>query len=259
VELERRYRRPILSSMHAGHSFGLVGGGLAGTAAAAAHMPVAAHFAATAATGLLVGIGATRWLVREPATGARSALRRPEGRLLLLGLIAFCAFLLDGAAYNWSAVHLRTERDAGFGVAALAFTLFSLALAVGRLAGDRLVARFGRVRVVQGSGVVAAAGATLAIAAPAAAPSLAGWTLFGLGLAAVAPTVLGAATSAGRAPPAGNIAAVTTVGYLGSFSGPPAIGALAGLASLSSALGLLIAVSLLLSALARPALAGRRG
>jgi MFS family permease len=258
VELERRYRRPILSSMHAGHSFGLVAGGLAGTAAAAAGLPVAAHLGATAALGLLAGIAAVRRLVREPASDGRAGLVHPGGRLVPLGLIAFCAFMLDGAAYNWSAVHLRSERDAGFGLAALAFTLFSLALAVGRLAGDRLVTRLGRVRVVQGCGLVAAGGSTLAIAAQATGPSLAGWALFGLGLSVIAPTVLGAAPEAGRGPAAVSIAAVTTVGYLGSFTGPPAIGALAGLTGLSAALGLLVVVSGVMSLLARPGLAARR-
>jgi hypothetical protein len=50
------------------------------------------------------------------------------------------------------------------------------------------------------------------------------------------------------------IAAVTTVGYLGSFTGPPLIGALATLGSLSAALGLLVAVSAAAALLARPAL-----
>src|SRR5687767_10282957 len=30
VEIERRYERPVLSSLHAGHSFGMVAGGLVG-------------------------------------------------------------------------------------------------------------------------------------------------------------------------------------------------------------------------------------
>jgi hypothetical protein len=51
------------------------------------------------------------------------------------------------------------------------------------------------------------------------------------------------------------IAAVTTVGYLGLFAGPPLIGVLAGFSSLPAALWLLVAVSLLLTGLARPALA----
>jgi MFS family permease len=244
IELERRYRRPLLSGLHAGHPFGLVAGGLAGSAAAAAGVSVSTHLGAVAVVSLGTGVGATYWLVPDRA-GRRgpSTFSRPSGPLLGLGLIAFCAFLLDGAAYNWSAVHLSSEHGAGAGLAAGAFTLFSLTLAVGRLFGDRLVQRFDRVRVVQGCGAVAAAGSALAIAAPAAGPSLAGWALFGLGLAALAPTVLGAAPAAGHGSPAAAIAAVTTVGYLGSFTGPPLVGALAEAGSLTAALGLLVAVS----------------
>jgi hypothetical protein len=47
---------------------------------------------------------------------------------------------------------------------------------------------------------------------------------------------------------------VTTVGYLGSFTGPPLIGALAEVAGLSAALGLLVIVGLLMARLAGPAL-----
>ena len=78
---------------------------------------------------------------------------------------------------------------------------------------------------------------------PGAQAGLAGWALFGLGLAALAPTVLGAAPAAGQGPPAAAIAAVTTVGDLGSFTGPPLVGALAEAGSLSAALGLLVVVS----------------
>jgi MFS family permease len=167
----------------------------------------------------------------------------PGGPLAGVAAIAFCAFLVDGTASNWSAVHLRSEHGASEGLAAAAFTLFSLALAVGRLFGDRLVARVGRVRVVRACGVVAAAGSTIAMAAPTAAVGLAGWALFGLGLATLAPTVLGAAPAAGGGSPAVAIASVTTVGYLGSFTGPPLVGALAEAGSLSAALALLVAVS----------------
>jgi hypothetical protein len=55
--------------------------------------------------------------------------------------------------------------------------------------------------------------------------------------------VLGAAPEARAGSPAVAIAAVTTVGYLGSFTGPPLVGLLAGAGSLSAALGLLVAVS----------------
>ena len=58
----------------------------------------------------------------------------------------------------------------------------------------------------------------------------------------------------GDAAPATAIAAVTTIGYLGSFSGPPALGAFAQVTDLSTSLIALVVVSAILGVLARPAL-----
>jgi MFS family permease len=255
VELERRYDRPLLSGLHAGHPVGLVAGGLTGVLAAGAGVPVGTHLAATAIFGLVAGVAATRWLVREEPAEAPAGPGRPGRRLALLGLVAFCAFLLDGGASNWSAVHLTSERGAAQATAAAGFTAFALAIAAGRLGGDALVARLGRVRVVQAGGLVAGAGAVVAILAPGTALAIAGWTLLGLGVATLAPTVLGAAAGTpGVAAPVA-IAAVSTIGYLGSFTGPPLVGALAQLTSLSAALSLFVVVGAAAALLARPALA----
>src|SRR3954469_9553803 len=259
VELERRTGRPLLSGMHAGHSFGLAAGALAGTLAAAAGVPVRAHFAATAAAGIVAGILATRALVRDDAAGAGPRFAWPRGPLALLGPVAFFAFLVDGAAYNWIAVQLRTERGAPPGLAAAAFMVYALTLTGGRVAGDRLVAPHGRARVVRTAALLAATGALLAVAGPGVATALAGWALFGLGVATIAPTVLGAAPNAAAVPPAVAIGAVTTVGYAGSFAGPPAIGALAGATGLDAALGLLTGAAALATVVGARALRGRSG
>jgi MFS family permease len=105
------------------------------------------------------------------------------------------------------------------------------------------VARFGRLRVVRAGGLVAAAGALAVAAGPGAALGLAGWATLGAGLAAIAPAVLGATPAASPAPLPVAIAAVTTLGYLGSFTGPPLVGALAEVTGLSAALGLLVAAA----------------
>jgi hypothetical protein len=244
IELERRYRRPILSGLHAAHPLGMLAGGLGGTTAAAAGLAVLPHFALAATAGLLTGLAATRWLVTEPRRPRQPLLARPSGRLLVLGAIAFCAFLLDGAASNWSAAHLHGAHAASPALAAAGFSALTAALALARLTGDRLIARLGRRLVVQASGLVAAAGAILVVAAPTAPVALLGWATLGAGLAAIAPAVLGAVPSAtGLAPPVA-VAAVTTLGYLGSFTGPPLVGALAELTGLSTALGLLVAAAL---------------
>jgi MFS family permease len=261
VELERRYRRPILSGLHAAHPLGMLAGGLAGTGAAAADVALLPHLGPAGAAGLVAGTAATRWLVDEPRRPRQPLLARPSGRLLALGAVAFCAFLLDGTANNWSAVHLHGERGASPAVAAAGFSAFTAAVAAGRLAGDRLIARFGRVAIVRASGLVAAAGAAAVVAAPTAAGGLAGWAVLGAGLATIAPAVLGATPGVSRAPLPVAIAAVTSLGYLGSFTGPPLIGALAELTGLSAALGLLVAAAAVPALLAARALepgAGRR-
>src|SRR3954447_11598180 len=260
VELERRAGRPLLSGLHAGHSLGLAAGGLAGTLAAAAGVPVTAHFAVTAAVGVAAGAGATTRLAEERPPSGERRCAVPRGPLALLGLIAFCAFLLDGTGYNWLAVQLRSEHGAASGLVAAAFMLYAVTLAAGRLAGDRLVARLGRRAVVRAAALVAAAGVALAVAGPGVAAALAGWALYGLGLATIAPTVLGAAPGAADgAAPAVAIAAVTTVGYLGSFTGPPAIGGLASATGLDAAIALLAGGACLTTLLAARALRGRSG
>lgn len=254
VEIERRLGRPILSGLHAAHSLGVLAGAGAGFAAASAGLPAALHFGAAAAPAALCGLAAPARLLDTRQPGGGRGFTRPTRRVALLGLLAFCAFLCEGGGNDWSAVHVRTRHDTGEGVAAAAFLAFALALALGRLAGDRAVARFGRARCIRAAGLTAAAGVGLAIAAPAAAPALAGWALIGAGLALLAPAIIGAAPAvAGSAAPAA-IAGVTACGYLGSFTGPPLIGAAAELTSLPAALGVLAAAAVTIAALAPRAL-----
>jgi hypothetical protein len=89
--------------------------------------------------------------------------------------------------------------------------------------------------------------------------ALAGWVAFGAGLAPVAPVVLGAAAGAATLPSAVAIAAVTTVGYVGSFTGPPLVGALAAPLGLTAAMALMATAACFAALLARPAFGGARG
>ncbi|TDC52966.1 MFS transporter [Jiangella ureilytica] len=258
VDLERRLARPLLSSLHAWGSVGLVVGGLAGTAVAAG-VPVTVHFAVTAAGGLLLVAVAVHWFVREEAGPARTGFARPDRGLAVLGLIAFCAFLVDGTAYQWSAVQLRADKDAGATLAAAGFTVFAVGVAIGRFAAGRVLDRHGPRRTVQAAGLVVVAGTALAAVPSSAVLSLAGWGVIGTGVAALAPVVLAAAPDAGRMPAPAAIAAVTTVGYLGSFTGPLIIGPVADVSSISVALGLLAVAGLATTVLARTVSAWRGG
>src|SRR5215208_614749 len=177
AELERRAGRPLLAGMHAGHGFGVLAGALGGAAAAAAGLAPAPHFALVATVALPVTLVAARAAPQAGKVGRDHPRLRGTA---VLGAVAFCAFLRDGAAYTWIAVHLR-EGGAGAAHAAAGVAAFAAALAGGRLVSDRLVARHGRRAVVAGGAILTAAGAVLALAAPQPAFILAGWALYGLG------------------------------------------------------------------------------
>jgi MFS family permease len=254
-EVERRYARPILSSFHAGWSFGgLVGAGIGALAAWAGAEPVP-HFAAVAvvvgAIGLLVSGALLPGGADRPASPPR--LARPPRRLVLLAVLAFCGLFAEGAAADWSAVYLAGPLDAGAGLAALGFAAFSLAMAGFRLLGDTLTTRWGAVALMRRGALLAGGGlgAALLIGHPAAA--LIGFACMGAGLAAVVPVAFRAAGSLPGVPAGAGIAALTTVGYTAFVVGPPVIGFVAELVGLPTALGIVVVLLGMLAALAAEA------
>jgi MFS family permease len=139
---------------------------------------------------------------------------------------------------DWSVLYMRDALRASPATAALGFAAFSLAMAVGRLTGDRIVGRFGAVGVLSPGAATAAGALGLALIAGQPAVGVLGFAAVGLGLANLIPVVFGAA---GRLPefPAGvGIAAVSTAGYCGFLAGPPLIGLVAEGAGLTTGLAL---------------------
>jgi len=175
----------------------------------------------------------------------------PRGIVLVLGLLCFISFLAEGSMLDWSAVFLRDVRGFSAASAGIGYAAFSVAMALGRLTGDWIVARFGPVLTVRLGACTAAAGFLLAsmLAWPPAA--LIGFVLVGLGAANIVPVMFGAAGRLPGTSPGMAIATVTTLGYAGLLSGPALIGFLAQISSLAVALAAVAGLLLLTAASAR--------
>ncbi len=156
--------------------------------------------------------------------------------LLLMAMLAICSLLGEGAADGWSAVYMRDNLGTSAGLAALAYAGFSVAMALGRLAGDRLAVRFGAVALMRCCGLVAGVGLTLALLSSGAPGAIAGFTIFGAGLSCTFPLLLSAAGNADPVRPAHGIARVAGLGYIGMLGGPVLIGGLASAVGLQRAL-----------------------
>lgn len=242
VAVEERYGRPILSAFHAAFSFGALGGAAIGGWVAELGIPLPSHMLTVGAVLLVVSTIGSYWLLPAHADagdhGPRFAV--PSRPLALLGFIAFCALVAEGAAADWSAVYLQEYLQTSKGLAAAGFAAFSLTMAVMRLAGDRLAARWGPVVMVRLGGLIAAAGLGFGLLAAHPVAAMLGFGALGIGIANIFPIVLSAA---GRVPglsTAPAIAAMTTMGYSGFLVGPPLIGFLAELVTLPVALAVVV-------------------
>jgi MFS family permease len=251
VAVERAYARPIMSSLHGMWSLaGLVMGGL-GAAAAAIGASPELHFGLAGAVLAAAGLLLLRPLLddggRARPHGRRTAWTRPA---VAAAAITFASFVGEGSAADWGAVYLRDQLGAGPGLAASAFVAFALAMTACRFVADRLVARFGPVRVVRTGALLAAAGLAGGLLVQATPVGLLAFALLGAGLAPVVPTAVSAAGH-GAGDRAGTVVGrVIGVGYAGSVAGPLAIGLAAGLAGLRVALVIPVLLAVAIAAAA---------
>ncbi|MGJ5829547.1 MFS transporter [Streptomyces ossamyceticus] len=240
VEVEARLGKSIMSGLHGMWSAGALVGSAAGTLAAHLGSDARLHHALAAATLTVLGLVACQWVLDIRATEDEEPPPRfalPPRSALLIGAVGFCAVFAEGAALDWSAVYLRDELATSAGLAAACTTGFMLTMAVARLVGDAVVNRFGAVRTVRASGVLAALGGVLIVVANHPAVAMAGFALMGLGIAVVVPLCFAAAGRSGPNPSLA-IAGVATITYTSGLIAPSAIGGLAQLTSLVVSFGL---------------------
>lgn len=253
VAVERRGGHPMMSGFHGLYSLGCILGALIASGLLAAGL--GAGWSVLLLTAGIAALFAAAWpgILPPDRGGARGgpAFALPRGPVLVLGLLCFVVFLTEGSALDWSAVFLIQQRGLDPAWAALGYAAFSVTMTVGRLAGDRVVARLGRRSVVVLGGLLAAVGLALSVLVPAWEAALAGYALVGAGCANIVPVLFTAAGRQRAMAESVAVPAVTTLGYAGVLAGPALIGFAA------QALGLPAALLIVAALLVGVAAAGR--
>src|SRR5450759_3578540 len=248
LAVERAGSGPIMSRLHATWSIGAFTGALVSAQVAAAVIGV----------GLALGGIVLRFAMLPDRHAEGGRLRRPTGRLLLLGALALFGLLAEGSATDWSGVYLRRTLESTEVMAALAVATFTGSMAFARLFGDKLTVVLGPAFLVSGGAALAAAGLGLALAFQVPALAIVGFGMMGLGLAAVVPTIFRAAGSQPGIPSSVGIAAVSTMGYAGGLAGPPLIGTVAHVVTLRGSLMIILVMLAILAVASRRALSQPR-
>ena len=228
VQVQAAIGRPVISSSHAVYSIGGFLGAAVGGLFAYGHEDAAATFLTVAAVVVVAVLAAARPARRfVPAAQSEAEVAAPLTGVIFLGILAFCCLVGEGAAADWSAVYLRDDLGTSAAWAASAYACFAIMMTAGRLAGDRLAARWGPAVLARAGGVLAAVGLALSLLVARPAAGVVGFGCLGAGLSCIAPQVFAAAglRNPGRAGTA--IGRVASLGFLGFVVGPVVIGAAA--------------------------------
>ena len=248
LAIERAGTTPIMSRLHGTWSIGSFLGAFSTAIALAAGLSVFEQFVVLAIVMVVSAAVLSQTMLADKHAAGGAVFRRPTRRLAIIGFIAMCGLVAEGSVGDWSGVFIKETIGGTAQQAAIAISVFSAAMATARLAGDRLTEIFGAARLVTLGALVSAAGmvSALAIAQPLAA--IVGFAFLGIGIAATNPIALRAGGSQPGIASGVGIAAVATMGALGTTSAPPIIGTVAGVVGLRAALVMIVVLLLILAA-----------
>ncbi len=258
VHVQNRYGRPIMSSLHGLFSVGgLIGSLCLGFLIKFGLNPLIAALGISAVL-LLLTISQYNALFsarteNENSVKAATTAQEPGStasawldlRVLFLGFLCFCVFLSEGAMLDWSAIFLRDVKHIPIAYAGAGYASFSVAMAIMRLLGDKIVEKINGRTIVVGGAIIAAAGLAIAIQSESIALVLVGYSLLGIGAANIIPILFSEGGLIQGVSPTIAIAAISTMGYAGQLAGPALLGFVAQQYTLPIAFGLVAALMLL--------------
>lgn len=229
VGVETLYGRSVMASFHGLWSLAGFTGAVIGTFFVSRGLPPFIHFSIVSGLCVLLVILSYKFTLPHDIghRQRQKAFVKPDKKILLLGMIAFCCLVNEGAMSDWSGVYFKNIVKAPASLITLGYVAFTSTMALGRFLGDSLVTKFGVKRMLQISGSVITTGLLLAVIFPYLATATGGFFLVGFGVSSVVPIVYGLAGKSTTMSAGAALAAVSTIGFLGFLIGPPLIGFIA--------------------------------
>ncbi len=244
--LEKKYNRLMMSTCHGMYSLG--GAVSAGLAAVlfGIHLSSGWQIILVAAA-IIVVIWSNRplLLANTDIIHSRSGIKLPSLTILGISFICMVSFMAEGCVADWSAIYFKEILGSPKAFVSLGYAGFSIAMTIGRLNGDPLIARIGSKRIVVGGCLLASFGFLLVVLAPVVVLAILGYILIGFGCCCIVPVLFSASANIPGLSTVEGFAMVTTGGLIGFLTGPSVIGFISEKADLSKGLSLLILMTLL--------------
>ena len=235
VYTEGLFKRTIMSSFHGMWSLAGFIGALVGLGMLTLELNTYSHFLIVATIMFFLVAFNFKFLIKAKQSvfhQKKKIFRKPDRSLTLLGIIGFCSMASEGVMFDWSGVYFKEIIKVPGALAVLGYTSFMIMMASGRFLGDGLINKFGRIRVMQISGIMISSGLFTAVFFPFLIPSTIAFMFVGLGVSTIVPTLYSIAGKHPTIPTGEALTAVSGVSFLGFLMGPPVIGYIAELSSL---------------------------
>jgi len=237
AEVERKSKRPLMSSFHAMWSLGSGIGAGFGVLLTTHKFGVEAHFTIISVVVFLITLSILA-IPFQSETKQKNKdapfISIPKGPLLAVAFITFFASLGEGAVADWSAIFLIDVASVEEGTAALGFAAFSICMFSMRLMGDKIVSIIGPSKTARYSGLVALIGATILVTFESFIPLVIAFSLIGLGIAVIIPLAFSRAANDKNISQGTAIASIATLGYGGMLIGPLFVGFIADATSIKT-------------------------
>lgn len=174
----------------------------------------------------------------------RSGIKLPSPTILGISFICMVTFMAEGCVADWSAIYLKESLHAPKNMIPLGYAGFSVAMTIGRLNGDSLIAKIGSKTIVICGCLLSACGFTLVVLAPAVPLAILGYILIGFGSCCIVPVLFSASANIPGVSTVEGFAMVTTGGLIGFLTGPSLIGFISEKSNLPKGLSLLIIMTI---------------
>lgn len=246
ITLQKQREKKIIGSFHGLWSLGGLAGALVSTLMVQAGVKMVDHFLYVSIFSLVLGVFSYPFLIAKDKSeiGNKLIIGKPDKYILYLGLMVFFGALCEGGMFDWSGVYFKEV--VGEEIFTLGYLIFMAFMALSRFYSDRLTDRIGMPNTYILGASIVTIGMFLAIVFPFYWPVLIGFSLVGIGVAAVFPMTFSLAGSSKKYSPGMAISIISTYGIAGMLIGPPLVGYIAHVVGLQYAFVLFILSGLML-------------
>jgi len=224
LTLQKKYNKKINGSFHGLWSMGGIAGVGFSTLMIASGVSIQIHMFIIACLTIITTTVTYRHLIvgDRAETGNKIQFGKPDSQILILGVLVLFAAICEGGMFDWSGVYFKEVIKVEIFTAG--YLIFMTFMAISRFVSDFIVNKIGMKPMYMISSILITIGMSIAVIFPTFWAAMFGFSLVGLGTAAVVPMTFILAGTSKKYSPGVSLSIVVTYAMIGILIGPVLIG-----------------------------------